>query len=154
MWQDAPPSWPDPYWDIPGQFCVTADRRGQCCQGRQDSCHRNILDTLCYCDTFCNRSVSPIAWSRWSIHWVRTCNTHWSWCTRTGSSDCCPDYFSHCLGLPGRTGGEEQVGISGSLTEGRVHLILLRNSMDQSISWGGGLLSPLSITEWSIRDRM
>jgi hypothetical protein len=31
-----------------------------------------ILGTLCYCDNFCNR---------------------------TESSDCCPDYFSHCEGL-------------------------------------------------------
>ena len=31
-----------------------------------------ILGTLCYCDTFCNR---------------------------TSNADCCPDYFSHCEGL-------------------------------------------------------
>ena len=44
-----------------------------CCNGRQDPCAVEILGTLCYCDTFCNR---------------------------THNSDCCPDYFTHCEGLP------------------------------------------------------
>ena len=37
------------------------------------NCHYAILGTLCYCDAFCNR---------------------------THNSDCCPDYFTHCEGLP------------------------------------------------------
>ena len=44
-----------------------------CCNGRQDPCAVEILGTLCYCDSFCNR---------------------------THNSDCCPDYFTHCEGLP------------------------------------------------------
>ena len=50
-----PPPWPHPYWDIGGDYCRSLLPQGQCCQGRQDGCSRNILDTLCYCDTFCNR---------------------------------------------------------------------------------------------------
>ena len=42
-----------------------------CCPGRNDQCHVPILDTLCYCDEFCNRTVS----------------------------DCCPDFWGHCLGV-------------------------------------------------------
>merc|ERR1719209_1529512 len=42
-----------------------------CCSGRQDRCSVPILGTLCYCDTFCNR---------------------------TENADCCPDYYPHCLG--------------------------------------------------------
>ena len=47
--------------------------RMDCCNGRQDPCAVEILGTLCYCDSFCNR---------------------------THNSDCCPDYFTHCEGLP------------------------------------------------------
>jgi len=55
--------------DLPvGPYC---ERRG-CCDGRLDQCSSPILDTLCYCDEFCNR---------------------------THSDDCCPDYLSHCLGI-------------------------------------------------------
>lgn len=54
--------------DIAGPFCAT--RRGGCCPGRIDDCSVPILDTLCYCDRFCNRT----------------------------RSDCCPDYFSFCFG--------------------------------------------------------
>lgn len=54
----GPPPWPHPYWEIPGDYCRATQPLGQCCQGRQDGCHTPILDTLCYCDTFCNRSVS------------------------------------------------------------------------------------------------
>ena len=54
--------------DIAGPYCET--RRGGCCPGRIDDCSVPILDTLCYCDRFCNRT----------------------------RSDCCPDYFSFCFG--------------------------------------------------------
>ncbi|KAJ1519663.1 hypothetical protein ONE63_004929 [Megalurothrips usitatus] len=54
--------------DLAGPYCASVNR---CCQGRVDECSVPILGTLCYCDTFCNR---------------------------TQRSDCCPDYFSHCFG--------------------------------------------------------
>ncbi len=66
------PPWPHTYWDIPGDYCRAKYPAGACCHGRQDPCAVPILGTLCYCDTFCNR---------------------------TGNSDCCPDYFTHCEGL-------------------------------------------------------
>uniref|UniRef100_A0A671P1S7 Tubulointerstitial nephritis antigen-like n=1 Tax=Sinocyclocheilus anshuiensis TaxID=1608454 RepID=A0A671P1S7_9TELE len=50
-----------------GSYC---QRRGGCCPGRNDQCTVPYLDTICYCDLFCNRTVS----------------------------DCCPDFWSHCLG--------------------------------------------------------
>ncbi|MBN3311593.1 TINAL protein, partial [Atractosteus spatula] len=55
----------DPY----GSYCK---RRGGCCPGRDDQCTVPYLDTICYCDLFCNRTVS----------------------------DCCPDFWRHCLGIP------------------------------------------------------
>jgi len=68
------PPWPDPYWDIPGNYCSAAYPKLSCCPGpnRQDRCNVPILDTLCYCDIFCDRPEN---------------------------SDCCPDYFTHCKGL-------------------------------------------------------
>jgi len=65
------PSWPHPYWDIPGDYCRAKYPAMDCCSGRQDRCSVPILGTLCYCDTFCNR---------------------------TENADCCPDYYPHCLG--------------------------------------------------------
>uniref|UniRef100_A0A9J8CBL1 Tubulointerstitial nephritis antigen-like 1 n=2 Tax=Cyprinus carpio TaxID=7962 RepID=A0A9J8CBL1_CYPCA len=50
-----------------GSYC---QRRGGCCPGRDDQCTVPYQDTICYCDLFCNRTVS----------------------------DCCPDFWSHCLG--------------------------------------------------------
>ncbi|KAK9872407.1 hypothetical protein WA026_017866 [Henosepilachna vigintioctopunctata] len=44
-----------------------------CCPGRQDQCSAPILGTLCYCDDFCNQ---------------------------TRVEDCCPDFWSHCKGIP------------------------------------------------------
>lgn len=67
------PSWPSPYWNIPGDYCKAKYPSMNCCNGRKDPCSVEILGTLCYCDTFCNR---------------------------THNSDCCPDYFTHCEGLP------------------------------------------------------
>ncbi|XP_017550685.1 tubulointerstitial nephritis antigen-like [Pygocentrus nattereri] len=55
----------DPY----GSYC---QRRGGCCEGRNDQCTMLYLDTICYCDLFCNRTVS----------------------------DCCPDFWGHCLRVP------------------------------------------------------
>lgn len=51
-----------------GSYC---QRRGGCCEGRNDECTMPYLDTICYCDLFCNRTVS----------------------------DCCPDFWGHCLGI-------------------------------------------------------
>lgn len=48
--------WPGSYWDIPGEFCSASWPRLQCCQGRSDNCGLSLLNTTCYCDTFCNRS--------------------------------------------------------------------------------------------------
>ncbi|XP_063833591.1 tubulointerstitial nephritis antigen-like [Ostrinia nubilalis] len=56
----------------PGPYCGTPGRQ-QCCDNRQDACSHRILDTLCYCDQFCNRTSSP--------------------------DDCCPDYEEVCLGI-------------------------------------------------------
>ncbi|XP_036411414.1 tubulointerstitial nephritis antigen-like [Megalops cyprinoides] len=55
--------------DPNGSYCA---RRGGCCPGRDDQCTVPYLDTICYCDLFCNRTVS----------------------------DCCPDFWGHCLGIP------------------------------------------------------
>lgn len=54
--------------DPGGSYC---QRRGGCCPGRDDLCTVPYLDTICYCDLFCNRTVS----------------------------DCCPDFWGHCLGI-------------------------------------------------------
>lgn len=54
--------------DIAGPYCEK--RPGGCCPGRIDDCSVPILDTLCYCDEFCNRT----------------------------RGDCCPDFFSFCHG--------------------------------------------------------
>ncbi|XP_052325878.1 tubulointerstitial nephritis antigen-like [Oncorhynchus keta] len=51
-----------------GSYC---ERRGGCCPGRDDQCTVPYLDTICYCDLFCNRTIS----------------------------DCCPDFWGHCLGI-------------------------------------------------------
>lgn len=69
--QSKTPSWPGPYWDIPGQFCSSRYPKSGCCLDRNDECSVPILGTTCYCDQFCNRT----------------------------ESDCCPDYFTHCQGI-------------------------------------------------------
>ncbi|XP_041968031.1 tubulointerstitial nephritis antigen-like [Aricia agestis] len=51
-------------------YCAIDNR---CCKNREDDCSHRILDTICYCDEFCNRS-----------------RTH---------DDCCPDYEEVCLGI-------------------------------------------------------
>ncbi|XP_069127544.1 uncharacterized peptidase C1-like protein F26E4.3 isoform X3 [Argopecten irradians] len=56
--------------DVTGPFCA-ARQDGQCCPGRDDACTVPILDSICYCDVFCNETAS----------------------------DCCPDFFSFCHGI-------------------------------------------------------
>ncbi|XP_072404738.1 tubulointerstitial nephritis antigen-like [Chiloscyllium punctatum] len=55
--------------DPHGSYCR---RLGSCCPGRDDVCTVPYIDTVCYCDLFCNRTVS----------------------------DCCPDFWAFCLGTP------------------------------------------------------
>ncbi|XP_043939619.1 tubulointerstitial nephritis antigen-like [Protopterus annectens] len=55
--------------DFYGHYC---QQRQTCCPGRDDSCTVRYLDTVCYCDLFCNRTIS----------------------------DCCPDFWNFCLGTP------------------------------------------------------
>lgn len=60
------------YWhpDLPpGPYCGIDNR---CCSDREDGCSHRIIDTLCYCDEFCDR-----------YH-----------------DDCCPDYQSVCKNEP------------------------------------------------------
>ncbi|NWT01039.1 TINAL protein, partial [Mionectes macconnelli] len=56
-------------YDAGGSYCQRGD---VCCRGRDDGCTVPYHDTLCYCDLFCNRTVS----------------------------DCCPDFWEYCLGIP------------------------------------------------------
>ncbi|KAF5908603.1 tubulointerstitial nephritis antigen-like [Clarias magur] len=58
--------------DASGSYCQKTQERLKCCHGRNDACTVKYLDTICYCDQFCNRTVS----------------------------DCCPDFWDHCLGIP------------------------------------------------------
>ncbi|KOC68959.1 putative peptidase C1-like protein F26E4.3 [Habropoda laboriosa] len=53
-------------------YCADKYPSRQCCPGRQDECSAPILDTLCYCDDFCDQHREE---------------------------DCCPDYWSHCKGI-------------------------------------------------------
>ncbi|OAD57094.1 putative peptidase C1-like protein F26E4.3 [Eufriesea mexicana] len=55
-----------------GLYCGKKYPLGECCPGRQDECSAPILNTLCYCDDFCDR---------------------------TREEDCCPDYWNHCKGI-------------------------------------------------------
>uniref|UniRef100_A0A1E1WH51 SMB domain-containing protein n=1 Tax=Pectinophora gossypiella TaxID=13191 RepID=A0A1E1WH51_PECGO len=71
----------------PGPYCGLGGTRGGCCTNRQDSCSHKILDTLCYCDEFCNK-------------------------TRV-VDDCCPDYEEVCLGLLPPSPAERGVCILG-----------------------------------------
>ena len=61
--------YPDPGEDIAGHRYCGKRSPSPCCQGRDDRCTVPILDTLCYCDMFCNRTVA----------------------------DCCPDFWPLCL---------------------------------------------------------
>lgn len=55
--------------DAGGRYC---QERDMCCRGRADDCALPYLGATCYCDLFCNRTVS----------------------------DCCPDFWDFCLGVP------------------------------------------------------
>lgn len=55
--------------DAGGRYCQKQDL---CCRGRADDCALPYLGATCYCDLFCNRTVS----------------------------DCCPDFWDFCLGVP------------------------------------------------------
>ncbi|XP_026372608.1 tubulointerstitial nephritis antigen-like [Ursus americanus] len=55
--------------DAGGRYCQEQDL---CCRGRADDCALPYLGATCYCDLFCNRTVS----------------------------DCCPDFWDFCLGVP------------------------------------------------------
>ena len=91
------PSWPSPYWNIPGDYCKAKYPALNCCNGRQDPCSVEILGTLCYCDSFCNR---------------------------THNSDCCPDYFTHCEGLP-PVNFEQNIPVEElSRPDGKISLII------------------------------
>jgi len=64
-----------PYYKdlMPGRYCEGRPdvQRLNCCPSRIDDCSAPIRETLCYCDQFCDRGAS---------------------------GDCCPDYWSFCLG--------------------------------------------------------
>ena len=69
--------YPDPGPDIAGDYCRR--RQGeQCCPGRDDYCTVPILDSVCYCDLFCNRTIS----------------------------DCCPDFWGLCMGISPPVGAQ------------------------------------------------
>lgn len=55
--------------DAGGRYC---QERDLCCRGRVDDCSMPYLGATCYCDLFCNRTIS----------------------------DCCPDFWDFCLGVP------------------------------------------------------
>ncbi|KAM5247016.1 tubulointerstitial nephritis antigen-like isoform 2-T2 [Ctenodactylus gundi] len=55
--------------DAGGRYCQQQDL---CCRGRVDDCSLPYLGATCYCDLFCNRTIS----------------------------DCCPDFWDFCLGVP------------------------------------------------------
>lgn len=85
--------------DPGGSYCR---RLGSCCPGRDDACTVPYIDTICYCDLFCNRTVS----------------------------DCCPDFWPFCLGtrppfhaghgkLQPRAGWGGQGGQDGSVRSSR-----------------------------------
>ncbi|GAB6030919.1 hypothetical protein CHUAL_007747 [Chamberlinius hualienensis] len=52
-----------------GGYCSTRPKSDRCCRLRQDDCSLPYLDTICYCDEFCQRDFN---------------------------SDCCPDYRPLC----------------------------------------------------------
>ncbi|XP_078094560.1 tubulointerstitial nephritis antigen-like [Mustelus asterias] len=66
--------------DPGGVYCR---RLASCCPGRDDVCAVPYIDTICYCDLFCNRTVS----------------------------DCCPDFWLYCLGTQPPTLGCTKNGL-------------------------------------------
>ncbi len=90
----------DDYSDLlrPGKVYCAGRYPEKCCAGRNDECTAPILDTVCYCDVFCNRSVT----------------------------DCCPDFWGHCMGIrpppgamtpPGPAADDAGLELVGSKTE-------------------------------------
>uniref|UniRef100_A0A2K6V900 Tubulointerstitial nephritis antigen like 1 n=1 Tax=Saimiri boliviensis boliviensis TaxID=39432 RepID=A0A2K6V900_SAIBB len=74
--------------DAGGRYCQEQDL---CCRGRADDCALPYLGTICYCDLFCNRTVS----------------------------DCCPDFWDFCLGVP-----PPFPPIQGCMHGGRIYPVL------------------------------
>ncbi|XP_037005550.2 tubulointerstitial nephritis antigen-like isoform X1 [Artibeus jamaicensis] len=74
--------------DAGGRYCQEQDL---CCRGRADHCALPYLGSTCYCDLFCNRTVS----------------------------DCCPDFWDFCLGVP-----PPIPPIQGCVHKGRVYPVL------------------------------
>ena len=71
--------YPDPGADIQGRQYCGARPAPRCCPGRNDRCTAVILDTVCYCDMHCNRTVA----------------------------DCCPDFWRLCAGTDPPAGALE-----------------------------------------------
>ena len=91
-----PPLLPSPLPQVPSQEDLAALRGGgrtycarrwppHCCSGRDDTCSVPILDTVCYCDAFCNRTVTDC------------CPDFWHYCMRVGMV---PEVILHPLPLP------------------------------------------------------
>ena len=59
------------YPEVQGlDFCASPGApNGKCCAGRNDSCSVPMLDAVCYCDMFCDRT----------------------------EPDCCPDFVDSCM---------------------------------------------------------
>ncbi|XP_040083918.1 tubulointerstitial nephritis antigen-like [Oryx dammah] len=74
--------------DAGGRYCQEQDL---CCRGRADDCALPYLGVTCYCDLFCNRTVS----------------------------DCCPDFWDFCLGVP-----PPFPPIQGCMHKGRIYPVL------------------------------
>ncbi|XP_073649133.1 tubulointerstitial nephritis antigen-like isoform X3 [Tursiops truncatus] len=74
--------------DAGGRYCQEQDL---CCRGRADDCALPYLGATCYCDLFCNRTVS----------------------------DCCPDFWDFCLGVP-----PPFPPIQGCMHRGRIYPVL------------------------------
>lgn len=96
-------------YDAGGSYCQRGD---VCCHGRDDGCTVPYLDTICYCDLFCNRTVS----------------------------DCCPDFWEYCLGIPApfpKAQGEAPLPKSAPLMVGlaRVPDVLGSSGMTTESCW-------------------
>ena len=73
--------------DIDGPAYCGRRPHDQCCAGRNDHCTVAILDTICYCDLFCNRTVA----------------------------DCCPDFWRLCVGIDPPRGAWRPPAISNDI---------------------------------------
>ena len=76
-----------------GSYAYCGRRSGdQCCAGRNDYCTVPILNTYCYCDIFCNRTVA----------------------------DCCPDFWELCIGISPPPGALTPPPTTGLTSEYRI----------------------------------